>query len=128
MTDPELVMKVIAMPRDANPDGDIFGGWLVGQMDLAAYYVARKLTSARVVTAAQDDIVMHAPVFVGDCLLCFTKLERMGHTSITINIDAHVERRHGNSVERVTEGRFTLVAIDDDRRPVRFVDTVSTTP
>ena len=121
MPERELVIKGIAMPRDANPDGDIFGGWLVGQMDLAAYYYARKLTERKIVTAAQDNIVIHRPVFVGDCLLCYAQLERVGTTSITVRIDALVERRLGNNTESVTEGRFTLVAIDDNRRPVRFV-------
>lgn len=122
MADRELVIKVIAMPRDANPDGDIFGGWLVGQMDLAAYYFARKLTDAKVVTVAQDNIVMHRPVFVGDCLLCFAELERVGTTSVTVKIEALVERRLGRNTEPVTEGRFTMVAIDADRKPVRFTE------
>ncbi|MEN1705639.1 MAG: acyl-CoA thioesterase [Planctomycetota bacterium] len=120
MADRELVIKVIAMPRDANPDGDIFGGWLVGQMDLAAYYFARKRTESKIVTVAQDNIVIHRPVSIGDCVLCYAQLERVGTTSVTVRIDALVERRLGKNTESVTEGRFTLVAIDNDRRPVRF--------
>jgi acyl-CoA thioesterase YciA len=114
----ELVIRVVAMPADTNPSGDMFGGWLVSQLDLAAWVKARKLTSHRLVTVAIDNIVFHKPVFVGDCLLCYASVERVGNTSITIRVDAQVERVGSLEVEQVTEGRFTYVAIGEDYKPV----------
>lgn len=114
----ELVIKVVAMPGDMNPDGDMFGGWILSQMDLAAYVHARKLTKARIVTIAIDNIVFHKPVYAGDCLMCFATTEKIGRTSITVRIDVKVERKEGNAVEQVTEGRFVFVAIGTDRKPV----------
>ncbi len=114
----ELVIRVVAMPADTNPSGDMFGGWLVSQLDLAAWVKARKLTSHRLVTVAIDNIVFHRPVFVGDCLLCHASVERVGNTSITIHVDAQVERVGSLEVEQVTEGRFVYVAIGDDYQPV----------
>jgi acyl-CoA thioesterase YciA len=114
----ELVVRVVAMPADTNPSGDMFGGWLVSQLDLAAWVKARKLTAHRLVTVAIDNIVFHKPVFVGDCLLCYAELERVGNTSITIRVDAQVERAGSLEVEQVTEGRFVYVAIGEDYQPV----------
>lgn len=114
----ELVIKVVAMPGDTNPDGDMFGGWILSQMDLAAYLHARKLTHTKVVTVAIDNIMFHKPVFVGDCLVCYALTERVGRTSVTVRIDAMVERKEGHKQEQVTEGRFTFVAIGPDRKPV----------
>jgi acyl-CoA thioesterase YciA len=114
----ELVIRVVAMPADTNPSGDMFGGWLVSQLDLAAWVKARKLTSHRLVTVAIDNIVFHKPVFVGDCLLCYASVERVGNTSITIRVDAQVERVGSLEVEQVTEGRFTYVAIGEVYKPV----------
>src|SRR5690606_22855499 len=92
--------------------------WLVSQLDLAAWVKARKLTSHRLVTVAIDNIVFHRPVFVGDCLLCYASVERVGNTSITIHVDAQVERVGSLEVEQVTEGRFVYVAIGEDYKPV----------
>lgn len=114
----ELVARVVAMPADTNPSGDMFGGWLVSQMDLAAWVKARKLTPHRLVTVAIDNIVFHKPVFVGDCLVCHATVERIGRTSLTIRVEAEVERMGSLNVEQVTEGRFVYVAIGDDQRPV----------
>lgn len=114
----ELVIRVVAMPEDTNPSGDIFGGWLLSQMDLAAWVCARKQTRHRLATVALDNVVLHKPVFVGDCLLCYAKIERLGRTSITVRVDAMVERTDGGAEEQVTEGRFVLVAIGEDRRPI----------
>lgn len=114
----ELVIKVVAMPSDTNPDGDMFGGWILSQMDLAAYLHARKHTHAKVVTVAIDNIVFHKPVLIGDCLICYATTERVGRTSITIKIDAVVERQKNKEQEQVTEGRFVFVAIDKDKKPV----------
>jgi acyl-CoA thioesterase YciA len=92
MNDRELVVRVGAMPADTNPSGDMFGGWLVSQMDLAAWVKARKISPHRLATVAIDNIVFHKPVFVGDCLLCYAGIERIGNTSVTIKVEAHVER------------------------------------
>lgn len=118
MQDRELVIRVVAMPADTNSAGDIFGGWLLSQMDLAAWVCARKLTPHRLVTVALDQVIFHRPVYVGDCVLCYARVERIGRTSITVQIDALVERMDGSAEEQVTEGRFTLVAIGEDRKPI----------
>jgi acyl-CoA thioesterase YciA len=116
--DGELVIRVVAMPADTNSSGDIFGGWLMSQMDIAAWVEARQHTAHRLATVAVDNLVFHRPVYVGDCLLCYATVERIGRTSITVKVDALVERLEGGAVEQVTEGRFVLVAIGPDRKPV----------
>lgn len=118
MSEKELVIKVVAMPGDTNPDGDMFGGWILSQMDLAAYLHARKLTHTKIVTVAIDNIIFHRPVLVGDCLICYAVTEKIGRTSVTVKIEAMVERKEGHRQEQVTEGRFTFVAIGPDRKPV----------
>jgi acyl-CoA thioesterase YciA len=118
VNDKELVIKVVAMPADTNPDGDMFGGWILSQMDLAAYLHARKLTAHKIVTVAIDQFSFHQPVFVGDCLMCYARTEKTGRTSITVHIEAVVERRENHARELVTEGKFIFVAIGNDRRPV----------
>jgi acyl-CoA thioesterase YciA len=121
MTEKELVIKVVAMPGDTNPDGDMFGGWILSQMDLAAYLHARKVTPNKVVTVAIDDFTFHQPVFVGDCLICYASIEKVGRTSIVVHIEAIVERKENHRQEKVTEGNFIFVAIGPDRRPVPIV-------
>lgn len=117
----EPAIKVIAMPCDTNPDGDMFGGWIISQMDLSGYLTAKKLVHSKLVTVAVENIVFHNPLFVGDCLECFTTVERVGRTSITVKVEAYVERKDqaaGTVKAKVTEGRFVFVAIDDHRRPL----------
>ena len=118
----DLMIRVVAMPADTNSSGDIFGGWLMSQMDLAAWICARKKTPHRLVTVALDGVVFHKPVYVGDCLLCYATVERVGRTSITIHVIAHAERAKGGEQVQVTEGRFTLVALDADRDPAAILD------
>jgi acyl-CoA thioesterase YciA len=116
----EPAIKVIAMPADTNPDGDMFGGWIMSQMDLAGYLAARKIAQGKVVTVAMDKIVFHNPVFVGDCLECYASVEKIGKTSIAIKVEAYVERKNspiGAAKEKVTEGTFIFVAIDSQRKP-----------
>lgn len=118
MQDPAI--KVIAMPSDTNPDGDMFGGWIMSQMDLAGYLTARKIAQSKVVTVAMDKIVFHNPVFVGDCLECYAIVEKIGRTSIVMKVEAYVERKNspiGAAKEKVTEGTFVFVAIDSQRKP-----------
>ena len=114
----ELAIRVTAMPADANADGDIFGGWVLSQMDLAGGVVARKVARSRVVTVAIDDMTFLLPVMVGDCLECYVEVLKVGNTSVTVNIEAFVERRHSRRKEKVTEGKFVFVAVDEMRRPV----------
>jgi acyl-CoA thioesterase YciA len=118
MTTGELAVRVVAMPSDANPDGDVFGGWILSQMDLAAWVHARKITTHRIVTVAIDNIVFHKPVYVGDCILCYVATEKVGRTSITVKVNVMVERRESYEVDQVTEGRFVYVAIGPDRTPI----------
>lgn len=113
----ELALRTMAMPKDTNPDGDIFGGWLLGQMDVAGGMTARQRAGGRVATVAVDGMVFHKPVFVGDVLCCYADLERVGRTSLTYHIQAWVLRQGSGLREIVTEGRFTFVAIGADRRP-----------
>lgn len=121
MTEPAI--KVIAMPSDTNPDGDMFGGWIISMMDLAAYHTARKIARMKMVTVAINDIVLHNPVFVGDCLECYTMVEKTGRSSITVTVKAYAERKDsppGEAKAMVTEGTFVLVAIDAQRKATPF--------
>ena len=114
----ECTTKAIAMPADTNPDGDMFGGWILSQMDLAAYVHARRLARHKVVTVAIDNIVFHRPVFVGDCLECYAHVEKTGRSSVTVKVEAYVEHRDTKAKDKVTEGRFVFVSIGPDRKPV----------
>lgn len=110
-------IKVIAMPKDANADGDIFGGWILSMMDLAAAIVARSEAHGRVVTVALNNMAFHLPVYIGDRVECYGEVARIGNTSITISVQTWVERRDGSGRFKVTEGEFTFVAIDENRKP-----------
>lgn len=113
----ELSIRTVCMPADTNPSGDIFGGWLLGQMDIAGGVFAAKLANGRTATVAVDAMVFRKPVLVGDVMCLYTDLIRIGTTSIAVHVEAWVVRR--NQAERmlVTEGLFTYVAIDEERRP-----------
>lgn len=113
----ELVIRTLAMPADTNPAGDIFGGWLLAQMDIAGGVLARTRGSGRVATIAVDSMVFHNPVFVGDVVCCYADMARIGRTSMTVHIQAWVLRDAAGDRVKVTEGVFTYVAIDDNRRP-----------
>ena len=112
-----LATRTLAMPADANPSGDIFGGWVLSQMDIAGGITAGARAKGRVATVAVDAMVFHRPVNVGDVLCTYADIVRIGRTSIAIHVEAWALRaRHGERV-KVTEGTFTLVAIDDDGQP-----------
>jgi acyl-CoA thioesterase YciA len=119
------LIRVIAMPADANPNGDIFGGWLLAQMDLAGGNLAAQRAQGRCATVAVDGMVFHEPVFVGDEVSCYGELIRTGRSSMTIRIEAWRRNFHGSTqanipggeVRKVTEAVFTYVAIGADRRP-----------
>ncbi|MCW3836338.1 acyl-CoA thioesterase [Sphingomonas canadensis] len=110
-------IRVVAMPADANPYGDIFGGWLMSQMDLAAGSVASRHSHGRAVTIAVEAMQFHLPVAVGDEVSVFAELVRTGRTSMTIEVEAWRRHRHEEQMHKVTEARFTFVAIDTDRMP-----------
>jgi acyl-CoA thioesterase YciA len=113
----EPALRAIAMPGDANPNGDIFGGWLLAQMDLAGGSVASQRAQGRVATVAITGMTFHMPVFIGDEVSCYAEVTRIGRSSITIRIETWVRRHLSNERVLVTEGIFTYVAIDDRRRP-----------
>jgi acyl-CoA thioesterase YciA len=113
----EPALRAIAMPADANPAGDIFGGWLLSQMDLAGSTVATRRAKGRVVTVAITAMTFHRPVFVGDEVSCYVEIIKVGTTSITAKIESWARRGRGEERIEVTEGVFTYVAVDSDRKP-----------
>ncbi|MFV0622780.1 acyl-CoA thioesterase [Sphingomonas sp. ac-8] len=115
-------LRVTTMPADTNPYGDIFGGWLMSQMDMAAGLVAARHSRGRAVTIAVDGMQFHAPVAVGDEVSVYAELVKTGRTSMTIEVEAWRRGRHVEEQCRVTQARFVFVAIDENRRP-RPVDT-----
>ncbi len=112
-----LVIKTIAMPRDTNATGDIFGGWLLSQMDLGGAVLAYQYAKSRVATVAIDGMCFLKPVKVGDLVSCYAQLVRKGRTSMTIYIEAWAESRLTNVVQQVTHGNFSFVALDEEGRP-----------
>ena len=117
----EISIRVMAMPADTNALGAIFGGWVLGQMDLAGGLHAGSHAGTRAVTIAVDAMKFHKPVHVGDEVTCYTSIQRVGRTSIAIKIETWVRRaRHGQHL-LVTEGVFTYVAVDSANRPVEIL-------
>jgi acyl-CoA thioesterase YciA len=114
-------IRVVAMPADTNANGDIFGGWLVSMMDLAAGTVASQRSKGRAATIAMDGMIFHRPVKVGDVVSVYADLLSVGRTSIKIEVAAWRQSRNGMEHERVTQATITFVAIDDQGRP-RAVD------
>ncbi|MGA7433925.1 MAG: acyl-CoA thioesterase [Xanthobacteraceae bacterium] len=116
----EPAIRTIAMPADTNPHGDIFGGWLVCQMDLAGATVATRRAGGRVVTIAITAMVFHRPVCVGDEVSCYASVAKTGNTSTTIKIESWARRARGADTVpiKVTEGIFTYVKVDADGHPV----------
>ncbi len=113
----ELAIRTLAMPADTNPAGDIFGGWLLSQMDIAGGLIASQRAGGRAATVAVEAMKFHLPVFVGDVLCCYGEITRIGTSSIAVRVEAWVLRRNSDTRVRVTEGVFTYVAIGEDRRP-----------
>jgi acyl-CoA thioesterase YciA len=109
--------RVTTMPADANPYGDIFGGWLLAQMDMAAGLAAARHAKGRAVTIAMDGMVFHRPVFVGDEVSVYATVIKVGSTSMTIAVEAWRRARHSEEAYKVTEAKFVFVAIDEARRP-----------
>ena|ERR1700722_10408757 len=113
----ELALRAIAMPADANPNGDIFGGWLLSQMDLAGGTVAMRRAGGRVATVAITGMSFRRPVFVGDEVSCYAEIVKTGATSLTLKVESWARRGLGGEPVKVTEGVFTYVAVSPDRRP-----------
>jgi acyl-CoA thioesterase YciA len=116
-----LTIRTLAMPGDTNPAGDIFGGWVLSQMDIAGSIHAVEAVKGRVVTVAVEAMTFIAPVKVGDVLCVYTTVERIGNTSITVGIEAWARRNRLADRVKVTEGRFVYVALDEagNKRPIK---------
>ncbi|WP_313080181.1 acyl-CoA thioesterase [Pulveribacter sp.] len=117
-TDKELVLKVIPMPADTNSNGDIFGGWVMAQVDLAGSVLPARLIQGRMATVAVNEFVFKQPVRVGDLLSFFAEITRVGTTSMTVQVEVYAERiRTQGRYAKVTEAKLTYVAIDENGRP-----------
>jgi acyl-CoA thioesterase YciA len=114
----EPTLRVVPMPADANFTGDIFGGWIMSQVDIAGSIPAMRLAKGRVATVAVNSFQFRQPVFVGDLVSIYAEVVRVGRTSITVNVEVYAQRRP-DEVEcvKVTEATLTYVAVDKDRRP-----------
>jgi acyl-CoA thioesterase YciA len=111
-------LRVMPMPADANQNGDIFGGWIMSQVDIAGGAVASRLARGRVATVAVKEFVFKQPVHIGDLLSFYVDLERIGSTSITVTVEVYAERRPSDpKVVKVTEATLTYVAIDGAGQP-----------
>jgi acyl-CoA thioesterase YciA len=113
----ELTVRTIAMPGDTNANGDIFGGWVMSQMDVAGGIKGVERAQGRVVTVAVEAMTFYRPVKVGDVLCVYTDIERIGRTSMKIHIEAWARRFTTSHREKVTDATFTFVAIDEQGRP-----------
>ena len=116
-TERQPAVRMLAMPADTNPSGDIFGGWLMSQMDIAGGIAAAARAKGRVVTVAVEGMEFHQPVYVGDLVSCYADVVATGTTSITVKVETLARRRAGGDTVKVTEGTFVFVAIDSDGRP-----------
>jgi acyl-CoA thioesterase YciA len=111
-------LRVVPMPADANQNGDIFGGWIMAQVDIAGGTAAARIARGRVATVAVKEFVFKQPVQIGDVLSFYADVKRIGNTSITVNVEVFAERRPANpNVVKVTEATLTYVAIDGTGRP-----------
>ncbi len=113
----ELQIRQLAMPADTNPAGDIFGGWVMAQMDAAGGIAATGVAQGRVVTVAASTMVFIQPVKVGDVVCVYTELKRVGRTSLTFDVEAWVLRQRIGDRVKVTQAEFTFVAVDEEGRP-----------
>ena len=113
----ELTTRTIAMPADSNPAGDIFGGWVLSQMDIAAGICASERAQCRTVTVSLDGMHFIRPIKIGDILCVYTEIEKVGTTSIEIHVEAWVQRDRSRNTVKVTEAKFKFVALGGDGRP-----------
>lgn len=113
-----LAVRVLAMPADTNPQGDIFGGWLMSQVDIAGSILAVQRAQGRVATVAVHNFQFLKPVYVGDLVSCYAQLEQEGRTSVRVGVEVYSEReRDPDSVRKVASASITYVAVDSDSRP-----------
>ncbi len=117
MVERQPAVRMLAMPADTNPSGDIFGGWLMSQMDIAGGIAAAARAKGRAVTVAVEGMEFHQPVYVGDLVSCYADVVATGTTSITVKVETLARRRAGGDTVKVTEGTFVFVALDADGRP-----------
>jgi acyl-CoA thioesterase YciA len=119
----EPALRLVPMPADANQHGDIFGGWIMAQVDIAGSIAAVRLAKGRVATVAVNSFLFKQPVFVGDLVSFYAEVVRVGRTSITVNVEVYAQRRpEREMIVKVTEATLTYVAVDENRRP-RVVST-----
>ena len=122
----EASIRAVAMPADTNPSGDIFGGWVLSQMDLAGGVLASQISKKRMTTVAIDKMRFHKPIMVGDLVSFYTEVSAIGKTSITIDIQTYVTRKNvilkQNQEIKVTEGKFVYVSIDASGNPIPVKD------
>ena len=117
-SDRQLVMRVMPMPADANGNGDIFGGWIMAQVDIAGAVLPARIAKGRIVTVAVNEFIFKQPVSISDLLSFYAKVERIGKTSVTVNVEVYAERNPAElHVVKVTEANLTYVAIDRSGRP-----------
>jgi acyl-CoA thioesterase YciA len=117
-SDMELVLKVIPMPADCNANGDIFGGWVMAQVDLAGSVLPARLVNGRMATVAVNEFIFKQPVRVGDILSFYSQLKRVGNTSVTVEVEVFAERfRAQGQYVKVTQASLTYVAIDEAGKP-----------
>lgn len=113
----KIALQTVAMPADTNANGDIFGGWLVSRMDMAAAIEARHRAHSRVVTVAINHLTFIKPVYVGDTVCCYVQIVKVGHTSIQLKVEVWTISYLDENHVKVAEGLFTFVAISEDRKP-----------
>jgi acyl-CoA thioesterase YciA len=117
-TDKELVLKVIPMPGDANANGDIFGGWVMAQVDLAGSVIPARIARGRIATVAVNEFLFKQPVKIGDLLSFYGEVVRIGTTSVTVHVEVYAQRlRQAEDIVKVTDANLTYVAIDMDGKP-----------
>ncbi len=117
-SDEELVLKVIPMPADTNGNGDIFGGWIMAQVDLAGSVLPARIAKGRIATVSVNQFIFKQPVSIGDLLSFYARVERIGRTSITVHVEVYAERNPADlQVVKVTEANLTYVAIDREGKP-----------
>lgn len=121
--DKQPSIKVVAMPKDANPGGSIFGGWIMSQIDVAGAILALERAKGRVATVAVNSMEFHEPVFIGDVVSCYADIIKTGRTSITVKVEVYAER-NPSKVEtvKVTEAELTYIALDKNRKPRELPD------
>jgi acyl-CoA thioesterase YciA len=117
-TDKELVLKVISMPGDSNANGDIFGGWVMAQVDLAGSVIPARIAKGRIATVAVNEFLFKQPVKVGDLLSFYAEVVRVGNTSVTVHVEVYAQRlRQADAIVKVTDANLTYVAIDMEGKP-----------